>query len=123
MIRITAIEDYEPINFIILIAEWIFCIIVFITNILVALYGIVCGCCYTHVFEEIVNDRDGSTGIKTPFSFTVSNKVKRKLYEYRVGLDLPLNSSSFSERDVATRYYSSLDHADDTLFHSKQHNT
>ena len=73
MIRLTAIEDYESVNFIILIAEWIFCIIVFITNILVALYGIVCGCCYTHVFEEIVENN--SPQIKTPFSFTVSNKV------------------------------------------------
>ena len=58
---------------IILIAEWIFALVVLVVNLLVALYGIVCGCCYTHHFEPLVE----SPRIKTPFSFTVSNKVTR----------------------------------------------
>ena len=58
-------------DFIILVINWIFCIFVFIINLAIAIYGFVCGCCYSKEFEKIIQNEQP----KSAFSFTTSNKV------------------------------------------------
>ena len=58
-------------DYIILVINWIFCIFVFIINLAIAIYGFVCGCCYSKEFEKIIQNEQP----KSAFSFTTSNKV------------------------------------------------
>ena len=66
----------------ILVVDFLFCIVVCLINFAIALYGMVCGCCYSKEFEPILNHQNMDDNIsqsKSAFSFTTSNKVSTKL--------------------------------------------
>ena len=75
-------------DFIILVINWIFCIFVFIINLAIAIYGFVCGCCYSKEFEKIIQNEQP----KSAFSFTTSNKVLPSLGnpDIKVGRVVPM---------------------------------
>ena len=63
----------------ILLVDFLFCIVVCLINVSIALYGMVCGCCYSKEFEPILNHQvdDIMSQTKSAFSFTTSNKVRK----------------------------------------------
>ena len=65
-------SQHGQLDFIVLVINWVFCILVFAVNLLVAGYGCVCGCCYSKEFEKVILPRDEP---KSAFSFANSNKV------------------------------------------------
>lgn len=71
MLRFATSFSAQLNDFIILVINWIFCIFVFIINLAIAIYGFVCGCCYSKEFEKIIQNEQP----KSAFSFTTSNKV------------------------------------------------
>ena len=85
--RLTEDSDYRPLNFILLMVTWVFCLILAFTNIFIALYGFVCGCCYSHTFEELKpngSETHSPIRIKSPFSFVLSNKVSCAYFHDRL---------------------------------------
>ena len=64
----------------ILVVDFLFCIVVCLINVAIALYGMVCGCCYSKEFEPILHPHEDDVDemmsqTKSAFSFTTSNKV------------------------------------------------